>query len=1753
MDEIIDKLLNHADAKGLNCLSEMGILAKGCAAKQDMPPFERRKRCLALFEAALSSGKPKLAYIGCKGIEQMLREPAFFEDANANKDDQRTAAQTIAALNSMPSWDKSAQTHAISVIVQTISGSELRVLLADVYSAMNLLTRVYAGATSDDAVSVRLAVRAALTQLLNSFCINRYAKVDAESQEELVVLMDMTALVKELLMKLDGGQQSNVDELLLGLDSLVSAISVQPAYFWRHQPLLNVFTTELMPSLLCLLQISGEKPEKPKNFLERARSTTTKNQRATIFSSTDTARSFYTLIEHILRLMAPLEAPRSLTVELFRASMVVPPPERRYEPLKLLKRFATTPTLLASLLRLMALDDAVWPVIVECVEEAAKQTASTEVSVDAIRTLQILFDGFDSVAVKADQFQFDEGFYVKVSSNNESFGKNDAQNDSHNVAEEVKQHPLTNDESILSSAGDFVDQITAEIPAWFETTCPRQVDAAIQTFATTFTKDTPQNLLNVDAAYLAAYAVLSHGFHPDVSSSRSAFFAKIRSGSIVYANDAWVNAVWQIMTTYGTRFLESIAIPEDKKCNLFETPLASVVADYDGWKHKLLVYQPTRSETAADEDMAPVIIEERCFKSKDVEEVDTWMHRLLSGCWATIQGILSRYPLKNGAKTASESVKFTPDGAEATLEAMRSFCRILRHFSMGREILWLFEKFGEEICNLEELTEFVQAPGSEKKSWPVHRVDVLGIDLLLENALPCGTLSPGTWKYVVRAIEYVAELERHQFQMTKTANTTFESTSNGATVEGIRDLLTSKLEILPLKTLGRVLDELMLKTHGLFDLAACQLTLPALSAFLEALVSANETNLKYSDEGQRDGTKALFVLQKMNSTVIAASGRPLVHLMRIWPIISAHFAESADSKFPEVVSRIAVVALGDMARAMLQNERPGFVFNQSLISVFQDILLTDAGTDEIQEHIIAILTSFVQDRSTQLGSGWKPIFGAIKAIRIGTSAPGQQNVVHGAALDLLKKYFELDNAKVFVPTALEAISCVSHYLQATAEGNCDEMSEEYRDTAVGETVFTYVWLIQSMLGDAFRDPGNETPAVPILLHRLKLRESALDSVDANSGWHRFSAHLPPLAAVLRPESILGVSPTDLASPPRPGSEALPWAEFTDPQKSVAELLLTLIESLAGLVLTSTRQIHSQVIAALTELVSSFRDPKISGIGPDMGAFALCSLIFPIFQKWVRRESGITFSPEAARSAKSLKQASGMLAQVVAEYLTDRPDALWSRRLLFDCHNLLNEYIAHPSRTISGIGTACIRHLILTASPVYSDELWLTTARSLWRTSSITLAPIRRLCFHYFADSTDFCGDIGEVAIGVRKDAIDRDYTELQLMAKQVFGLEESGFGRSPSPLPGALRQTRTTTTTSIDSEHVPTTPISPFPAACPPKQQPYVFNLSKADSATPESVSLEDVVTSLLNQQSLLQLISCILLGEQTPILSGTPGTSSSESIKPSNTALGVLLHCLDAAAAVANLFDERPALKLLLQKFCGLDHAANLYRITIAAQSVKLMAIYKFAREESPNSEDRPHLKGLESSLRQLLEALRKLDAEAAANKLASFARDRIDQKINISLIENPDSAAKDDNFKAFNVVSAAKCLEEYKRQKRVESLPSNRANPFIAKADSKTALFSSEKLQISQLNDLDVRILAYTEVLALTLERYAADDDATFDSLLPTLSPIVVDFMRVATSLRARNVVADLLDRLAARGMIKKDSKPEETSEASVSGNAS
>lgn len=67
-------------------------------------------------------------------------------------------------------------------------------------------------------------------------------------------------------------------------------------------------------------------------------------------------------------------------------------------------------------------------------------------------------------------------------------------------------------------------------------------------------------------------------------------------------------------------------------------------------------------------------------------------------------------------------------------------------------------------------------------------------------------------------------------------------------------------------------------------------------------------------------------------------------------------------------------------------ESEGSCFHQSLFTAYQTVLCCEVCSPETQEQIVANLSNFIEDSPHRIGSGWKPLFGALKAIRISPAA-----------------------------------------------------------------------------------------------------------------------------------------------------------------------------------------------------------------------------------------------------------------------------------------------------------------------------------------------------------------------------------------------------------------------------------------------------------------------------------------------------------------------------------------------------------------------------------------------------------------------------------------------------------------------------------------------------------------------------------------------------------------------------------------------
>uniref|UniRef100_A0A915DB36 HEAT repeat-containing protein 1 n=1 Tax=Ditylenchus dipsaci TaxID=166011 RepID=A0A915DB36_9BILA len=348
-------------------------------------------------------------------------------------------------------------------------------------------------------------------------------------------------------------------------------------------------------------------------------------------------------------------------------------------------------------------------------------------------------------------------------------------------------------------------------------------------------------------------------------------------------------------------------------------------------------------------------------------------------------------------------------------------------------------------------------------------------------------------------------------------------------------------------------------------------------------------------------------------------------------------------------------------------------------------------------------------------------------------------------------------------------------------------------------------------------------------------------------------------------------------------------------------------------------------------------------------------------------------------------------------------------------------------------------------------------------------------------------------------------------------------------------------------------------------------------SASSCRIGLDEVIISLFNHQQILQIISRLLLGDSTACTLLTNGCFSrscsntvpaqsphSKSLSPllmcvqkewtekqecPSPVLGALTVCLQASSKVAEQFDQRPALKFLLQKLCQWQESVNLYKVVVACHSIKLSAIF-YQMEKAENNTF--YLDFLHNSLIGLLCTLSGLETTATSTKLAAFARETFAQPIKFSLVEKKELVefTKEENdeqikkgqeksSKSFTIVQAKQCLETFHKQKRAETLPSLssvRTNPFVSEIsmlvndqDIPPSPETNQRLRLAQLQDIDIRILAYSEIVALFFERLISEtDDAAFQIFTPKIFPLLRQFLDVTGNVRARRVISQYLARL-------------------------
>ncbi|XP_037519750.1 LOW QUALITY PROTEIN: brefeldin A-inhibited guanine nucleotide-exchange protein 3-like [Rhipicephalus sanguineus] len=928
---------------------------------------------------------------------------------------------------------------------------------------------------------------------------------------------------------------------------------------------------------------------------------------------------------------------------------------------------------------------------------------------------------------------------------------------------------------------------------------------------------------------------------------------------------------------------------------------------------------------------------------------------------------------------------------------------------------------------------------SRSKSVRLHASHVLSMDVLLSRGLELGSHSAVCWKHVFRCCSYILELEQSCFHVKPTSSSPSGSShlklqlSSFSWGEKVQQALSPKAQpssdclllqppsehfeeemavealsmpgvghagsanvvdlvknatqasgssVLMGKQLQPIIEALSQLVDRLFDEAAGKLNLCALVDFLSELCAASRNQL-FNRGTPLTARHSVLLLNRLSEVMLRCSrgGRPLVHIMKAWSVVAPHFVEVACHK-DNVIAKRAVTSIHDIVGALLSThiDLPHFHFNEALFKPFENILCLELCDVDIQEQIVSCICEFVEGSTAEIRSGWRPLFGALRAVRMPCAVAGPHTQRGSSAssavsereqlerthhlrvvLDVFDAFLGTDNPSVFANAAVDCLLCLLKHVRGPAELQdqaepeaCLAQDVEVIPLNLCQAALRYLERCAQMLSSMYLMPAcpvfhsarrikfNSEPNCvdPVLPNMELILFKELDSVSQHSDNENANDEGASKAWYVQSE---------IAEEPVPASvDQTVSLEELDRPTGVLHVWFLLLEGLAGAVATCPRRYQPHTIDTLFQMLRGLREVP----GPEFGVYAVNHLLLPMLQGWLRRASKTYRGWDGF--ANNFKQCCGLATELVVEYLGElsASGALTQvRGLMLMVHQLflvLAECIAQPVEVVSRLGCACIRHLLVSGGPSLSPDLWRVAACSVWRATRATLLAAQQLmvCFH--AGSENFYGDVGQAKVAVRRDCTRQEADRLRQLCRQVFLLD-------------AQRATLNVASCRVESAPTAVDQECSFIFLLHPPDKDPVPATAAHPSSYVVRVPFQQLVVGLLSHQILLQTLATLLLEStrfRLPALASVlacPASPARSKQQPGQYRLAgqlevipmeqlrSLLSVLEESYSTATDFDERPGLKFLVQKVARCEVAANLFKqaaISWAIQAVVLLEL---------------------------------------------------------------------------------------------------------------------------------------------------------------------------------------------------------------------
>ncbi|KAF6731998.1 Brefeldin A-inhibited guanine nucleotide-exchange protein 3 [Oryzias melastigma] len=1090
---------------------------------------------------------------------------------------------------------------------------------------------------------------------------------------------------------------------------------------------------------------------------------------------------------------------------------------------------------------------------------------------------------------------------------------------------------LRNQEADQQSAKLFVQSLSALLPRLLGLSCTAEVDLSLQNFSSSFCSGLQaggihspgfeasdslscQSLMNADGLYLVSYYALllnlklcccdyyrRRALTPLLSLKD--FVGLIQSsGVLVVLSQAWIEELYHQVLEHNLLAEAGYwGSPEDLKL-----PLITLLTNIDGLGSSAIGGQLIRrpsSQTALG-----------CAKDggDTVTAGAVFSRFILTGVWKNLIDVLST-PLTGrmagsskglafilGAEGVKEQSQRERDTICLSLDGLRKAAALSSSLGVAANCASALAQMAAASCVQEDKDEKEAGESGDAISQVKHRVEqrleqmsrpqgvrlhtahVLCMDAILNVGLEMGSHNHDCWPHVFRVTEYISSLEHTHFsdgssQPSSLTTITQQSQQAAAVDLGLElscepspeaaELSLSQPVIQPLSIQellkessrgGRGLDlrsgSLMTGTSAakavctlstqadrLFEEAASKLNLVGLVGFLQQLRKASQSQL--FDSVTDTGDYSLAMPGEAKSTL---DRRSTLHLFR----------------------------LGEAMLRIVRNKNRPLLHMMRAWSVVAPHLVEAACHKE--RHVSQKAVSFLHDVLTEVLTSWAEL-----------------------------PHFHFNEA-LFRP--------FEHIMQLEL---CDEDVQDQVVTSIGELVEMCSPQILSgwrPLFSALRTVhGSKTETKEYLLGEYSMGKSQAPVFDVfeafiNTDNIQVFANAATDYIMCLMKFVKGLGEVDCkeigdcvhASAYSSTDLCLPALDYL---RKCSQLLAKIYKMpskpvflgarLASLPMRSQeRSISSE--DGLDSVLQEFDDET----GPGFAIFCVIQLLLPVMSRWLQRSHGDHSYWDVA--AANFKHAIGLTCELVVEHVnsfihSDIGYESLINLMLKELFKLLVACVSEPAETISRVGCSCIRYILVTVGPVFTEEMWRLACCALQDAFSATLEPVKNLlaCFHSGSDS--FSGDACEVKVAApsRSPSAEAEYWRIKAVAQQVFMLDTQCSPKTPNNKDGF--------------EHAQSCVLI---IELPSDQQ--------SNGHAQKRIPFRTIVVSLLSHQVLLQNLYDILLEDR-------PTAGFLRYISMSN--LAIILDLLLDSYRTARDFDTRPGLKYLLMKVSGVCGAANLYR----------------------------------------------------------------------------------------------------------------------------------------------------------------------------------------------------------------------------------